>query len=65
MVENGEWRKLHKEKDHSSCRLLNAIYKIEVSRAHSQNGESWRTLIIVTGKLTRRRPLGRPRRRGQ
>ena len=66
--ENGEWRRLHNEKLHSSYRTPNIVRVIKSRTlrwsphiARIEEGRS--ALKIVNGKPTGKRPLGRPRRR--
>jgi len=66
--ENGECRRLHNEELHSLLRLSIAVRVIKSRRlrwadyvARMEKGRS--AFKIVTGKPTRKRPLGRPRRR--
>ena len=66
--ENGDWRRLHNEELHSLYRSPN-IASVNKSRrlrwaghvARMEKGMS--AFIILTGKPTGKRPLGRPRRR--
>ena len=66
--ENGEWRKLQNEKHHSLYRSLN-IFRVITSRrmrwaGHVARMEKGRcTFKILTGTLTGKRLLGRPRRK--
>ena len=66
--ENGEWRRLQKEMLHSFYRSPNIVRVIKSRRlrwvghvARMEEGRS--TFKILTGNLTGKRPLGRPRRR--
>jgi hypothetical protein len=66
--ENGEWRRLHNEELHSFYRLPNIVRVIKTRRlrlaghvARMEKGKS--TFIILTGKPTGKRPLGKPKRR--
>ena len=67
-VENGEWRRLHKEELHSLYRSPN-IVRLTKSRklrltGHVARMEKDRSdFKILTGKPTGKRHLGRPRRR--
>ena len=66
--ENGEWRRLHNEKLHSSYRLPNKV-RVIISRrlrwaGHLARMEEGRSAFkILTGKPAGKRPLGRPKRR--
>ena len=67
--ENGEWRRLHIEELHSSCRSPNEVRGIYYRRlrgaGHVARMEEVRSaaLKMLIPKPTRNRPLGRPRRR--
>ena len=68
MDENGEWRRLHNEELHSLYRSPYVVRVIKPRRlrwarhlARMEEGRS--PFKILTGKPTRKRPLGRPRRR--
>jgi hypothetical protein len=68
MDENGEWRRLHNEELHSLYRSPNIGRVLKYRRlrwaGHVARMEEGRiALIILTGKPTGKRPLGRPRRR--
>ena len=66
--ENGEWRMLHNEELHSLYRSPNIVKVIKSRRlrwaGHVARMEECKSVFkILTGKLTGKRPLGRPRRR--
>jgi len=66
--ENGDWRRLHNEERHSLYRSPNIVWVIKSRRlrwaGHVVRMEEGRSAFkILTGKLTGKRPLGRPRRR--
>ena len=64
--DNGEWRRLHNEEFHSLYHSPN-IDRMIISGRLSWTGhvarmeEGRRAFKILTGKLTGKRPLGRPR----
>ena len=65
---NGEWRKHHNEKLHSLYRPPNIVRVIKSRRlrwaGHVARMEKGRnTFNILTGTLTEKRPLGRPKQR--
>ena len=68
--ENEEWRRRHNEEFHSLYRSPN-IGRVTKSRrlrwaGHVARIEEFRSAFkILTGKSTGKRPLGRPRRRGE
>ena len=64
--ENGEWRRLHNEELHNLYRSPNIVRVMKSRRlrwaGHVARMEECRSAFkILTGKLTGRRPLGRPR----
>ena len=68
--ENGEWRRLHNKELHSLYRSPNIVRVIKSRRfrwarhvARMEEGRSASKILILTGKPTGKRPLGRPRRR--
>ena len=66
---NGEWRRLHNEELHSLYRSPNIVRVIK-SRTlrltgHVARMEEDSAFKMLTGKPTGKRPLGRPRRKGE
>ena len=64
--ENGEWRRLHNEEQHTLYRTLNIVRVIKSRRLrwadHVARMEEGRSAFkIVTGKPTGKRPSERPR----
>jgi hypothetical protein len=67
---NGEWRRIHNEELHSFYRSSNIVSWIKSRRliwashvARMEEGKS--AFKILSESPTRKRPLGRPRRRGE
>ena len=66
--ENGEWRRFFNEEPHSLYRLFNIVRVIKSRRLRwavdvARMEEGRNAFKMLTGKRSRMRPLGRPRRR--